>query len=262
MRSLRKIRVNLYYYRRTPQPHAGARCYHFQRVSPASHPPERTTPTRCKPGRASVASRLTEVASRTPATGAATSSRKEGDWYALERKSRNCEAKNNNIGLKYDLSKVRQNTSTAAAEAVTGRVGRGRARRGMPGKQLPRRWTSSQARSFSARNLFLKYEWDRTSPLHCDSSFTVTRKSSICVMPQSRGDRCFNSHFCIVDFSPLTTFLEPQSRFGGKPFKFQVVCPQNGTAVPKGLKPHMNQKLSTSKTVPTVRVVGKGQFWA
>ena len=25
-------------------------------------------------------------------------------------------------------------------------------------------------------------------------------------------------------------FLEPESRFGGKPFKFQVVCPQNGTA--------------------------------
>ena len=28
---------------------------------------------------------------------------------------------------------------------------------------------------------------------------------------------------------------EPQSRFGGKPLKFQVVCPQNGTAVLKGL---------------------------
>ena len=31
------------------------------------------------------------------------------------------------------------------------------------------------------------------------------------------------------------TLLEPQSRFGDKPFKFQVVCPQNGTAVLKGL---------------------------
>ena len=31
------------------------------------------------------------------------------------------------------------------------------------------------------------------------------------------------------------TPLEPQSRFGDKPLKFQVVCPQNGTAVLKGL---------------------------
>ena len=28
---------------------------------------------------------------------------------------------------------------------------------------------------------------------------------------------------------------EPQSRFGDKPLNFQVVCPQNGTAVLKGL---------------------------
>ena len=32
------------------------------------------------------------------------------------------------------------------------------------------------------------------------------------------------------------TLLEPQSHFGYKPLKFQVVCPQNGTAVLKGLK--------------------------
>ena len=31
------------------------------------------------------------------------------------------------------------------------------------------------------------------------------------------------------------TLLEPQSRFGDKPVKFQVVCPQNGTEVLKGL---------------------------
>ena len=31
------------------------------------------------------------------------------------------------------------------------------------------------------------------------------------------------------------TLLEPQSRFGDKPVKFQVVCPQHGTAVLKGL---------------------------
>ena len=27
------------------------------------------------------------------------------------------------------------------------------------------------------------------------------------------------------------TLLVPQSRFGDKPLKFQVICPQNGTAV-------------------------------
>ena len=29
----------------------------------------------------------------------------------------------------------------------------------------------------------------------------------------------------------VLTLLEPQSRFGDKPLKLQVVCPQNGTAV-------------------------------
>ena len=41
-----------------------------------------------------------------------------------------------------------------------------------------------------------------------------------------------------IVFQPSTfplTHLEPQSRFGDKPVKFQVVCPQNGTAVLKGL---------------------------
>ena len=32
------------------------------------------------------------------------------------------------------------------------------------------------------------------------------------------------------------TLLEPQSCFGDKPLNFQVVCPQNGTAVLKGYK--------------------------
>ena len=41
---------------------------------------------------------------------------------------------------------------------------------------------------------------------------------------------------------PLTrktalTLLEPQSRFGDKSLKFQAVCPQNGTAVLKGVNP-------------------------
>ena len=35
----------------------------------------------------------------------------------------------------------------------------------------------------------------------------------------------------------LLTLLEPQSRFGDKAVKFQVVCPQNGTAVLKGSSP-------------------------
>ena len=30
--------------------------------------------------------------------------------------------------------------------------------------------------------------------------------------------------------------FEPQSRFGDKPVKFQVLCTPNGTAVPKGLR--------------------------
>ena len=33
----------------------------------------------------------------------------------------------------------------------------------------------------------------------------------------------------------VLTLSEPQSRFGDKPLKYQVVCPQNGTAVLKGL---------------------------
>ena len=33
----------------------------------------------------------------------------------------------------------------------------------------------------------------------------------------------------------VLTLVEPQSHFGDKPVKFQVVCPQNGTAVLKGL---------------------------
>ena len=37
---------------------------------------------------------------------------------------------------------------------------------------------------------------------------------------------------CVWPNSMLTP-LEPQSRFGDKPVKTQVVCPQNGAAVPK-----------------------------
>ena len=55
----------------------------------------------------------------------------------------------------------------------------------------------------------------------------------------------YTSHLCsLVPSDGLTGFrlfglfvllLEPQSRFGDKPLKLQVVCPQSGTAVLKGL---------------------------
>ena len=37
------------------------------------------------------------------------------------------------------------------------------------------------------------------------------------------------------------TLLEPQSHFGDKALKLQVVCPQNGTAVLKGLRGAHNE---------------------
>ena len=39
----------------------------------------------------------------------------------------------------------------------------------------------------------------------------------------------------------LSTLLELQSRLGNKPLKLQVVCPQSGTAVLKGLKALWNE---------------------
>ena len=46
---------------------------------------------------------------------------------------------------------------------------------------------------------------------------------------QQRGARFDSSARYVI-------LLEPQSRFGDKPVKFQVVRPQNGTAVLRGLK--------------------------
>ena len=40
---------------------------------------------------------------------------------------------------------------------------------------------------------------------------------------------------CSLSLLYYLTLLELQSRFGDKPVKFQVVCPQHGTAVRKGL---------------------------
>ena len=36
------------------------------------------------------------------------------------------------------------------------------------------------------------------------------------------------------EITPLT-LLGPQPRFGDEPLNFEVICPQNGTAVPKEL---------------------------
>ena len=49
------------------------------------------------------------------------------------------------------------------------------------------------------------------------------------------------------------TPLEPQSRFGDKPLKYQVVCPQNGTAVLKGLR--------LSNCLPKRSLVDSGWWW-
>ena len=51
----------------------------------------------------------------------------------------------------------------------------------------------------------------------------------------------------------VLTLLEPQSRFGGKPVKFQVVCPQNGTAALKGLNGiyGTDKNLNISLFIPT-----------
>ena len=68
---------------------------------------------------------------------------------------------------------------------------------------------------------------------------------SVCVSLMARGVDCDSIPACTwfwlpaervclflasPPFQPLT-LLEPQSRFGDKPVKFQVVCPQNRTAV-------------------------------
>ena len=58
----------------------------------------------------------------------------------------------------------------------------------------------------------------------------TTRKDS--APPPELISEPFFSKTCLK----ALTLLEPQSRFGDKPVKFQVVCPRNGTAVLKGLR--------------------------
>ena len=47
-------------------------------------------------------------------------------------------------------------------------------------------------------------------------------------------------------FNMHLTPLETQSRFGGKPVKLYVICPQNGAAVLKGLIENKNTNLKSS----------------
>ena len=56
------------------------------------------------------------------------------------------------------------------------------------------------------------------------------------------------------------TLLEPQSRFGDKPVKFQVVCPQNGTAVQQGMN-YQTQR-STLRCTVLVYTVVLGRYTA
>ena len=52
------------------------------------------------------------------------------------------------------------------------------------------------------------------------------------------------------EVSPLT-LLEPQSHFGDNQFKFQVVCPQIGTAVLKGLIDLLEKQAVVTGVVPS-----------
>ena len=45
----------------------------------------------------------------------------------------------------------------------------------------------------------------------------------------------YQRNYRMISLGSILTLLEPQFRFGDKPLKFQVVYPQNGTAVLKGL---------------------------
>ena len=56
--------------------------------------------------------------------------------------------------------------------------------------------------------------------------------------------------FFILERCKLT-LLEPHPRFGDAPLKFQVVCPQNGTAVLKGLIGH-----KTTTPVAPINITG------
>ena len=52
-------------------------------------------------------------------------------------------------------------------------------------------------------------------------------------------------------YQNVLTLLEPQSRFGDKPVKLEVICPQNGTAVLKGLTPQV-RFFAFQRVLPTI----------
>ena len=60
-----------------------------------------------------------------------------------------------------------------------------------------------------------------------------------------KNTRTLSMHFPLLQWSPsivVSTLLEPQSCFGDKPLKVEVFCPEDGTAVLKGLR---NGRLSS-----------------
>ena len=75
-----------------------------------------------------------------------------------------------------------------------------------------------------------------TSAVDCWQSLLVR---TICIRYHTstfyRGIRCVHSVHTRRKLRRTLTLLEPQPRFGGNLFKFQVDCPQNGIAVLEGL---------------------------
>ena len=68
--------------------------------------------------------------------------------------------------------------------------------------------------------------------LIAESRWLSFLRDAFCSIPAKKTHRCGRQGE-EGGLTPLS--LKPQSRFGDKPFKFQVVCPQNGTAVLKVL---------------------------
>ena len=104
-----------------------------------------------------------------------------------------------------------------------------------------------RARGNPCPHVFLKCFVYRFEPDYFGSSTFVgpvcDRHESV-VYSEDAGT-CYSSYCCTRYYTKIRylvrdncdisfTLLEPESRFGDKPFKFQVVYPQNGAAVLKG----------------------------
>ena len=73
--------------------------------------------------------------------------------------------------------------------------------------------------------------------------FFFSKPSNLTILNQvSRRAKSVISPQFVAFVSSLTP-LAPQSRFGDKTLKFQGVCPQNGTAVLKGLRSRNNLEI-------------------